>query len=729
MDAARRRALFMRVLASVLVVIVLPLVLALQAFRDDETIRVSEPSPRTVITADLVRVIDEDATERARRDARDSVNPVTVFDDEAQATVIRRAQDVFAAVEEVRRPAPAPAPAATDPDGTVTETAQDREPVTPSREEQIEALRERIPFLDDAVLGALVDLSSSELDFLEPETVDIARELARQAITEEQLERVLNEQLRIELALRSFPDDSGSTVVDPLIRAVMQPTVQVDPAQTEAARDRAAAEVDDVVRTFPAGSPIVRAGEVVDEVQFAALEEVGFEGTDARRELAKAAGIVALLVLIAVAFLVVTQRIVWTNPALMLLLAVLTLGYGLFAAGISFLVESTQSGWWYVVPAGAFAMLATILVNPSVGALTVLPGVLLPVLLTPRTPGVAVFAAAAVLLSVPLVARIASRGDLRRASWQTMVTYPIIAVVTAAVFDPLGVIGTAAVAGFANGVLTSLIVNGTLPFFESIFRISTVTTLLDLADRNHPLLRELEHKALGSYNHSVMTATLVERACRTIGANALLGSVAALYHDIGKVRRPHFFIENQQGIPNPHDEIEPEVSAIIIQNHVVDGVEMARQYRLPPDVVAAIGAHHGTTLVKYFYNEAVQRAGEHGAEVDEAHFRYKGTKPRRKEAAVLFLADSCEATTRSMAMDRGTLSREEIEDTVDGLFDERIEDHQLVEADLTFAELQHVRDSIVEALVGIYHPRIAYPETSRRQRGQSKPQPPEAAAS
>jgi hypothetical protein len=716
----------MRVLAVVLVVVVLPLVLTVQAFQDDESIRVDEPSPRTVITADLVRVIDLNATERARRDARDAVNPVTVFDDEAQATVIRRVQDVFAAVEEVRRPAPAPAPAATAPEGSATEQADPPEPVTPSSDEQLEALRGRISFLDDAALGALIDLSNSELDFLESETVDIARELARQAITEEQLERVLNEQLRIELALRSFPDDSGNTVVDPLIRAVMQPTVQVDDGQTQAARDRAAAEVDDVVRSFPAGSPIVRAGEVVDEVQFAALEEVGFEGTDAVGELGKAAGIVALLVLIAVAFLIVTQRIVWTNPALMLLLAVLTLGYGAFVAGISFLVESTQSGWWYVVPAGAFAMLATILINPSVGALTVLPGVLLPVLQSPRTPGVAVFAAAAVLLGVSLVAQIASRGDLRRASWQTVVSYPIIAVVTAAVFDPPGVLGTAAIAGFANGVLTSLIVIGTLPFFESIFRISTVTTLLDLADRNHPLLRELEHKALGSYNHSVMTATLVERACRKIGANALLGSVAALYHDIGKVRRPHFFIENQQGIPNPHDEIEPEVSAIIIQNHVVDGVEMAREYRLPPDIVAAIGAHHGTTLVKYFYNKAVQRAGEHGTEVDEAHFRYKGTKPKRKEAAVLFLADSCEATTRSMAMDRGTLSREEIEDTVDGLFDERVEDHQLVEADLTFAELQQVRDSIVEALVGIYHPRIAYPETSRRQR---EPKPPEAAAS
>jgi putative nucleotidyltransferase with HDIG domain len=236
-----------------------------------------------------------------------------------------------------------------------------------------------------------------------------------------------------------------------------------------------------------------------------------------------------------------------------------------------------------------------------------------------------------------------------------------------------------------------------------------VTALLDLADRNHPLLRELEQEALGSYNHSVMVASLVERACRAIGADPMLGSVAALYHDIGKVRQPHFFIENQQGIANPHDGLEPEVSALIIMNHVVDGVELARSYRLPPEVVACIGSHHGTMLVKYFYEEAVERAGGDHAAVDEDAFRYRGHRPRSREAAVLLLADSCEATTRAMAMSRGNLPREEIEATVDRLLEERRADGQFDDAEITLRELGIVRATIVESLVGIYHPRIAYP--------------------
>ncbi|MEX0836648.1 MAG: HDIG domain-containing metalloprotein, partial [Nitriliruptor sp.] len=293
------------------------------------------------------------------------------------------------------------------------------------------------------------------------------------------------------------------------------------------------------------------------------------------------------------------------------------------------------------------------------------------------------------------------------------VAYPLLAVGTVAVFGPNDELLVALGAGALGGLITALVVQGALPFLENLFRLPTVTALLDLSDRNHPLLRELETKALGSYNHSVMVASLTERACREVGADPLLGTVAALYHDIGKVRQPHFFIENQQGIANPHDELEPEVSAVIIQNHVKDGVEMATEYRLPPEVVACIGSHHGTMLVGYFYDRAVKAAVANGGDpddVDEGHFRYHGGKPRSKEAAILLLADCCEATTRAMAMSKGTLPREEIESTVERLLAERVDDGQFDESDLTFRELSQARSTIVESLVGIYHPRIAYPD-------------------
>jgi cyclic-di-AMP phosphodiesterase PgpH len=265
-----------------------------------------------------------------------------------------------------------------------------------------------------------------------------------------------------------------------------------------------------------------------------------------------------------------------------------------------------------------------------------------------------------------------------------------------------------------DGVVSAVGVQGATSLLGSLFRPSTATALQDLADRDHPLLRELEQRALGTYIHSVMVATLTERACRAIGADPLLGTVAALYHDIGKVRQPQFFIENQQEITNPHDDLEPEVSAVIIQKHVSDGVELATQHHFPPEVIACIGSHHGSMLVGYFYEQAVRTAGGDPAAIDEQHFRHKGTRPRSKEAAVLMLADCCEATSRAMAMTRGTLPREDIEATVDDLLQERLDDQQFVEADLTLRELHVARYTIFESLVGIYHPRIAYPKRGER---------------
>jgi cyclic-di-AMP phosphodiesterase PgpH len=266
-----------------------------------------------------------------------------------------------------------------------------------------------------------------------------------------------------------------------------------------------------------------------------------------------------------------------------------------------------------------------------------------------------------------------------------------------------------AVEDLLDGVLAAVGVQGATSLLGGLFRPPTATALHDLADRDHPLLRELERRAPGTYIHSVMVATLAEPACRAIGADPLLGTVAALFHDIGKLRQPQFFIENQTEIANPHDDLAPEASAVIIHEHVSDGVELATQHHLPPEVVACIGSHHGTMTVGYFHEQAVRAAGGDPDAVDERHFRYAGPRPRSKEAVVLVLADCSEATTRAMAMDRGTLTREEIEATVDQLLQDRIDDHQFVEADLTSRELQVARDTIVESLVHIHHPRIAYP--------------------
>jgi cyclic-di-AMP phosphodiesterase PgpH len=686
-----------RTLAAALVVLVVPLVIAVGSVADDQPLREGEPAPRTVFAEDPIRIPDEAATDTARRTAAESVEPQVAPDREAQTAIVRDVRDVFEATREVRE-----AP-----------VSDDGVPGRPSsRAAQRAELLSLEPALDEDLAAALVALSDNELDIVERETIAIAQELARQRILADDLEEVLAETLPVERALRPFPDGSASAVAEPLLELMVRPTVTVDPDLTSAARDRAAEAVPEVVQTWGAGQAIVREGDIVTPIAYRAIEEAGLVGASALQAWLRAT--LAMLIVTAVAgvYLSRMQPKVWVTPKKLVLLAGLVVAYSGLVVGSSVLVDATSYGWLFAIPAGALAMLVALLIHPVIGIATMLPASVLVLLVRPSAGSVALFAAIAVLISVPLTTGISKRSDLRSATLRAALSFPVAALGIVLVFGPRDEWLIVLAAGALNGVLTAVAVQGAMPFLETLFRLPTVTGLLDLSDRNHPLLRELETKALGSYNHSVMVASLTERACRAIGADPLLGGVAALYHDIGKVRQPHFFIENQQGIANPHDDLDPEVSAIIIQNHVVDGVEMATEHRLPPEVVACIGSHHGTMLVSYFYEKAVQAAGGDRSHVDESSYRYHGQKPRSKEAAILLLADCCEATTRAMAMHRGTLPREEIEDTVDRLLSERVEDGQFEASDLTFRELGLARDTIVESLVGIYHPRIAYPPKS-----------------
>ena len=700
---------------ATLLVLGIALVVGLPTAGGGIEVEVGQPAAESVAAPRQVRVVDAEATDLARRAAAESVDAVLAVDPEAGQRLVSDLREVFAATREVRRPVP-PAPAAEDGDeGTADPDAEpgESELVVPDPDVQREALRGILVEVPAPTVAALVEVSDAHLDVVEREAISIAQLLARQRIRAEALAQVLRETLDVELGLRAPPGATGEEIITPLLETFLRPNVVVDLAATESARELAAAAVPEVSQVWLAGQFIVREGEIVAPLQALAVDGLDVGRVPLWRAMLVGGAAALLLVAVGGIYLSRMQPIVWRSAKRLWLLGLLLLAFAAIVTGIDLLVDSTGSTWAFVVPVGALAMLVALLVHPVVGLATMLPAVVTVLLVDAQAAGVALFAAAAVLVSVPLTRGIASRADLKRAVLRAGISYPLLAVTIVLVFGPREEVAVAALAGTINGLVTALIVQGVMPALESLFRLPTVTALLDLADRNHPLLRELEQEALGSYNHSVMVASLVERACRTIGADPLLGSVAALYHDIGKVRQPHFFIENQQGIANPHDGLEPEVSALIIMNHVVDGVELATTYRLPPEVVACIGSHHGTMLVKYFYEEAVERAGGDASAVDEAAFRYQGHRPRSREAAVLLLADSCEATTRAMAMSRGNLPREEIERTVDRLLDERRDDGQFDEADITLRELRVVRDTIVDSLVGIYHPRIAYPGARR----------------
>ncbi|WP_079479626.1 HD family phosphohydrolase [Halobacillus salinus] len=256
--------------------------------------------------------------------------------------------------------------------------------------------------------------------------------------------------------------------------------------------------------------------------------------------------------------------------------------------------------------------------------------------------------------------------------------------------------------GLAGAFIAGVLTLGLLPFIEAWFGILSDNKLLSLANPNQPLLRKLLIEAPGTYHHSIMVANLSEAACESIGANGLLARVGAYYHDLGKTIDPHYFIENQMKMRNPHDFLDPEQSAAIILGHPYDGAEMLDKGKLPAEIVDIARQHHGTTLLKYFYHQAT----EQNSDVREEEFRYPGPKPQSKEAAVVCVCDSVEAAVRSL----DDPTEEKIKKIVHSIIKDRLMDGQFDESDLTFKEINEMEHSICETLHGIYHSRIQYPE-------------------
>ncbi len=260
---------------------------------------------------------------------------------------------------------------------------------------------------------------------------------------------------------------------------------------------------------------------------------------------------------------------------------------------------------------------------------------------------------------------------------------------------------------FLNGILSVILAIGLFPFLESIFNMITPLKLLELADPNHPLLKRLLMEAPGTYHHSLMVGNLSEVAVRMIGGNALLARVGAYFHDVGKLKRPGFFKENQMA-ENPHDRITPNLSTLVITSHTKDGEEMALKYKLPKAIRDIIVQHHGSTLVAYFYHKA--RQGEKGVDVKEGNFRYEGPKPQTREAAVVLLADSVEAAVRSM-QDK---TKGKIEGLIRKIIKDKLDDGQLDHCDLTLKDMNDIANAFLTVLSGFFHERTEYPELEKK---------------
>ncbi len=555
--------------------------------------------------------------------------------------------------------------------------------------------------LSPETVNRLLALPDESWDRVQLETLAVIDQAMRREIREGYLEEAI-EGIPALVSLDLSAEETFVTIA--LVQCFLIPNSFLDLTATAEAQARAREEVPPVLRTFEANQIIVREGERVDALHIEALDQLGLRQSQVKwSDLFKAGLLAILMTLLLCLYLARFQPDVLWDGRQTLLLVLLT-SLSVLAA---WLMIPTGAVLRYLAPSPALAMLAAATLGPQAGvaAAAFLGGTV--GIIADNSLEMATYTALGGLVAALTLGRVERISALFRAGlFVSLVLVAIIAIfhLPQSVDQPGDLLVTA-LSGVANGGISASLALGGLFLIGPLFDITTTMRLIELSRPDHPLLQRLLREAPATYHHSLMVANLAEQAAERIGADALLTRVGAYYHDVGKIVRPYFFTENQVEGANPHDRLDPHTSVEIIIGHVKDGLELARRYRLPRRVRAFIAEHHGTGWVSFFYNKAVQQAGD-PALVEASDFRQPGPRPQSKETALVMLADSCEAAVRSI---RPT-SAEEVAEIVNRIIDERMADGQLSECDLTLRDLDIVREALISGLKGVFHPRIQYPD-------------------
>ncbi len=491
-------------------------------------------------------------------------------------------------------------------------------------------------------------------------------------------------------------------VITALLEQVIVPNMIIDEEATELAKKSAREMVSPIKVKFNKGETIIDVGEPLTQVKKEALSQVGYNILRINY-----LGILGILSLAGIGIFSVMFYVKSFEPAIynrrhMLIVAAMSL----LMAVLSVVLPSNWSV--FSLPFPLYAMILAIFLNPRSSffiTLTLLTIITLSLQFSALAMSVIILTTIISTIAMTTV-RYSRRFDLIKVGLYTAIT---MAVIIFFVYYDLGRerllqdISAGVINGFCSGVFAL----GIIPIFENIFKVITMFGLAELGDYNQPLLKKLHEVAPGTYEHSLRVSNLAESAAEAIGANPILARVGSLYHDVGKMVRPLFFVENQtySGIENPHEKLTPRSSKMIITSHTKDGIQKAKDYHIPEVIQDFIIQHHGDSLASYFYNKAVAEEGIEN--VKEEQFRYTGPKPNTKETAILMIADAVESASRTLK----DQSQEEIDKLINKIIKDRLDDNQLSESPLTLKDIKIIAATLSRVLRSVYHKRIKYQES------------------
>ncbi|UAL46202.1 HD family phosphohydrolase [Sutcliffiella horikoshii] len=666
---------------------------------------------------------DREATELLRKEAADKVPDQFIRDKDKAYQQIARVENFFEVLIETKNKiaelekVPETSPPAEE-EGDSAESQEDPEPIMLTDAEKLklleEALEGQVPdrwedeLKDENLLFLLGSKEADLTRYKNASVTAINNAMSRDIHTVEDASEAKN-------LARTELSQSGNvpSVIINISSISVIPNVIYDSAQTQEKRQQAIDAVEPV--RVSQGDTLVKAGQFIDREIYRLLTVAGF--VNQSDNLAPYAGLIIIIGLMIFALVYLFKNIDTTihskNTYLTMYLLIFSITLILLKIFSFFqTLNTTEIG--YIAPVAMGAMLIKMLINDRIAIFSSIIFGICGSFIFNMVPGTMNYTVGSYLI-ISAVASVLflNQHNRRLTILQTGLFVSFINVVTVIALVlltnrdltgmnellDLGINGTMAV---GSGVVSAVLTIGILPFFEVGFGMLSTMKLLELSNPNHPLLRKILMETPGTYHHSVMVANLSESACEAVGANGLLARVASYYHDIGKTKRPHYFIENQMGRANPHDKLPPQTSKNIIIAHATDGAQILRDHNMPKEIVDIAAQHHGTTLLKFFYH----KAKEQNENIKEEEYRYPGPKATSKEAAIVGTADSIEAAVRSL----NNPTPDKIETIVKAIIKDRLQDGQYSDCDLTFKELEEIGKSFCETLQGIFHSRIEYPK-------------------
>jgi len=685
-------------------------------------IEIGDESPTTFYSPRYISVIDEVETQNLIDNALNNVPPVYSIDSEVNSAVIDGITDMFLTVIKARTEETL----IQDEENDINESNPVVEIIQLNKIEQIEKIQDSLLFstISTSTIEVLVEISNNDikngnnyLTQLEIEAKLQANKILTSGISNDSLNQIrqnivstppnLNLQSEIYAII---PEARVGSAVAEIIAENLITNQKLEEELWNIQKQKAIESVQVVEVQFFKDELIVEEGQIITNVIFEALNELGYLSGQSRTVQTAAIPIIVSVFLVLYVLLWRLKDSIWKNDNELLLILSLLFMSSLSLRGVSYFSQLSDYKFiQYGLPISFIGIISMTLLNLRATLILSLSSSLL-ALAGGGNIGLVALGALGTIIPAIFISEETDRKILRERIIYISLSQPLLAFGVYFYLRQEANLTQILLVAFFSSLITNLFAFSLISYVENIFRITSNLKLSELSDRNHPALRYLEDNALGTFNHSLVVGTLADRAAMKIGANSQLSRAMAYYHDLGKTSNPLMFVENQIGYSTPHDQLNPYESAEIIKSHVTEGVKLAKKFKIPEIVYKGIQEHHGDSVIRFFY----EKAKEQGDQVNKNEFRHLGIKPTTKESAILMFADSLEAACRAIFMQEDA-DENKIRNIIEQIFNEKISDGQLQNSPLTFKEITLIKESFQKSLEGLYHQRVLYPESSEEE--------------